>query len=158
MRAPVAFRIREGREWSVVEGNDGRVGCRRRKGEEGNGQGWFRKLLVTEGSGGKVRGWIRAEERYGFLEDEQLIPSFREHLLHAHCVHKQWKTVSNLVEVKVKRDDWQESTEFCFGVISAVRGEYMIFCEHGRVSQSRPGMLAKSSQSQRVMLQLIPEG
>ena len=26
----------------------------RGKGEEGNGQGWFRKLLVTEGSGGKV--------------------------------------------------------------------------------------------------------
>ena len=55
MRAPVALRIREGREWSVVEGNDGRVGFKRGKGEEGNGQGWFRKLLVTEGSGGKVR-------------------------------------------------------------------------------------------------------
>ena len=54
MRAPVALRIREGREWSVVEGNDGRVGFKRGKGEEGNGQGWFRKLLVTEGSGGNA--------------------------------------------------------------------------------------------------------
>lgn len=57
MRAPVALRIREGRrEWSVVEGDDGRVGFKRGKGEEGNRQGWFRKLLVTKGSGGKVRG------------------------------------------------------------------------------------------------------
>lgn len=75
------------------------------------------------------------------------------------CINSdEWKTVSDLVELKVKRDDWQESTEFCLGVISAVRGEYMICCEHGRVSQSRLGMLAKTSQSQRVMLKLIPEG
>lgn len=87
MRAPVALRIREGRrEWSVVEGDDGRVGFKRGKGEQSDGQGWFRKLLVTKGSGGKVRGWSRAEESSGFLEDEQLIPSFREHLLHANCV------------------------------------------------------------------------
>ena len=81
MRAPVALRIREGRrEWSVVEGDDGRVGFKRGKREESNGQGWFRKLLVTKGSGGgggMVRGWRRAEESSGFLEDEQLIPSFR---------------------------------------------------------------------------------
>lgn len=57
MRAPVALRIREGRrDWSVVEGDDGRVGFKRGKGEEGNRRGWDRKLLVTKGSGGKVRG------------------------------------------------------------------------------------------------------
>ena len=57
MRAPVALRIREGRrEWSVVEGDDGLVGFKTGKGEEGNRRGWDRKLLVTKGSGGKVRG------------------------------------------------------------------------------------------------------
>ena len=57
MRAPVALRIREGRrDWSVVEGDDGLVGFKTGKGEEGNRRGWFRKLLVTKGSGGKVRG------------------------------------------------------------------------------------------------------
>ena len=70
----------------------------------------------------------------------------------------EWNTVSELVELKVKRDDWQESREFCFGMINAVRGEYMIFCEHRWVSQFRLGVLAKASQSKRVMLKLIPEG
>lgn len=85
----VAIPIREERrEWGFMEGGDCPVGFKGKKGwvmgRDGSGGCWEQK------GQGKLRACSRAEESSGVLEGGQLIHSLSKHLLHSHCVRKQW--------------------------------------------------------------------